>query len=83
MIVIGWSLLGRITIEMLDKLTHPEHAGFEAGYEDARAHGSWDAPLARRRSGPRQVHRKRVSLQQLERSPQKRSMVWPMQPAGR
>lgn len=31
MIVIGWSLLGRITIEMLDKLTHPEHATSKLG----------------------------------------------------
>jgi hypothetical protein len=30
-IVIGWSLLGRITIEMLDKLTHPEHATSKLG----------------------------------------------------
>ena len=30
-IVIGWSLRGRIVIEMLDKLTHPEHATSKLG----------------------------------------------------
>lgn len=82
MIVIGWSLRGRIVIEMLDKLTHPERATSKLGIGMRGLMIVGTRPLARRRGGSRRIHWKRASLQQLKRSSQKRSIVWPMQPAG-
>ena len=67
---------------MLDKLTHPEHATSKLGIRMRGLMIVGTRPSLGAEGVPRRIHRKRASLQQLKRSPQKRSMVWPMQLAG-